>query len=68
MTNHIARQTTTDALLERTVRDFLILQSLLDPTRTRSLRKDKAEKVARQIIAKLNEAINATTIPEGDGR
>jgi hypothetical protein len=68
MTNHIARQTTTDALRERTVRDFLILQSLLDPTRTRSLRKDKAEKVARQIIAKLNEAINATTIPEGAGR
>jgi hypothetical protein len=62
-------QIATDALLEKALVDLLIVQSfdeVFGGTRTRRLRKDVARKAARQILATLNRAIDATTIPEGD--
>jgi hypothetical protein len=63
-----AQQTTTDALLERTVCEFLVLRSLLDPARTRRISKTKAEKLAREIVAELNAAIAAGTIKPNEGQ
>jgi hypothetical protein len=59
----------TDDLLEKSLIDLLIVQSfdeVFDGTRSRRLRKDKAQRAARQIIAALNRTIDATIIPEGE--
>jgi hypothetical protein len=60
-----------DQLIEQALCDLLLVQSfdeIANGTRTRVLRKDKAKRVAREIIAELNEVIGAATIAEGDGR
>jgi hypothetical protein len=62
-------QIATDDLLEKALVDLLMVWSfdeVLAGTRTRRLRKDKAERAARQILATLNRATDTTTIPEGE--
>jgi hypothetical protein len=47
------RDDAADRRLEQQIADLLIIRSILDDTRSRRLRRTKAEKIAREILAEL---------------